>query len=79
MRTVAAALALLGMTSPAAAQELEPITDRGHAIDPYAGAGLGAGRIVGMGGAALAMAQGSAGALVDPAAPAVRAATSRDA
>ncbi len=60
----------------AAAQELPPITDREFALDAYDGVAIGSIRIVGMGGAALATAEGSAGTLLNAAAPAVRPATS---
>ncbi|WP_428263835.1 hypothetical protein [Haliangium sp.] len=66
---------------PARAQArpaLEPIRDRDYAIDLYQGTALGSVRIVAMGGAAVALAEGSASMLVNPAAPAVRLATSND-
>jgi hypothetical protein len=53
-----------------------PITDRDYVIDLYQGPVLGSVRIVGMGGAAVALAEGSASMLVNPASPAVRPATS---
>lgn len=53
-----------------------PITDRDYVLDLYQGPVLGAGRMVSMGGAAVALAEGSASMLVNPAAPAVRPATS---
>ncbi len=55
---------------------LPDVTDRDYAIDLYQGTALGSVRIVGMGGAAVATAQGSAGTNVNPASPAVRDATS---
>lgn len=62
----------------AAAQEFPAITDRDYAIDLYQGSVLGSVRIVGMGGAAVATAEGSASISANPAAPAVRPATSTD-
>ncbi len=62
--------------SPARAQAHPPVTDPDYAIDLYSGAALGGLRLVGMGGAALGTAEGSAGTLVNPAAAAVRATTS---
>jgi hypothetical protein len=66
----------------AAAQEIDaadfaPVTDRDFAIDLYQGAAIGSLRTVGMGGAAIAIAEGSAGALANPAGAAVRADSSR--
>ncbi|HWN66329.1 MAG TPA: hypothetical protein VNM90_01755 [Haliangium sp.] len=61
----------------ARAQEV-PITDRDYAIDSYQGPVLGSARILGMGGAVVALAEGSATMLVNPASPAVRRATSTD-
>lgn len=60
------------------AQEYPAISDRDYAIDLQNSAVLGSARIVGMGGAAIAAAEGSAGALANPAAPASRAATSTE-
>jgi hypothetical protein len=60
----------------AAAEDPVPITDRDWALDLYRGAALGSVRIVGMGGVQVALAEGSAGTLGNPAAPAVRKATS---
>lgn len=56
---------------------LPDITSRDYAIDLYLGPALGSGRIVSMGGAAVALAEGSAGMLANPAAPGVRPATSK--
>jgi hypothetical protein len=53
---------------------LDPNAD--YAIDAYSGAALGTARIVSMGGAAIANAEGSAGTVANPAAAAVRPATS---
>jgi len=80
----ATCLALLAAAaSPARAQDVDlaalpDVTSRDFAIDLYSGAALGSGQIVGMGGAALATAEGSAGMLVNPASPASRPATSHD-
>lgn len=78
---VVAAVCGLSAAAPARADNVDVtalpmITDRNFAIDVYLGPVLGSGRIVGMGGAAVALAEGSAGNLSNPAAPAVRAATS---
>ncbi|HEY8143140.1 MAG TPA: hypothetical protein VIG06_10725 [Kofleriaceae bacterium] len=75
-RHVAAALALCAGTGTARAQDFPAVADRDFTIDLHQGAVLGSGRIIGMGGAAQALAQGSAGALFNPAAPAARADTS---
>lgn len=69
--------AVLGAPATAAAQAFPAVTDRDFTIDLYSGTALGSLRTVGMGGAAVAIAEGSAGALANPAAPAVRAETSR--
>lgn len=61
----------------ASAQELPPIEDRDFALDLHTGAALGSVRIVGMGGTAVAAAEGSAGTLANPAAAAVRLTTSK--
>ncbi len=60
----------------ARAQEFPAVADRDFTIDLHQGAVLGSGRIIGMGGAAQGLAQGSSGALFNPAAPAARADTS---
>ena len=72
---VAGVLAVL-VASPALGQDLEPIRDRDYAIDLYQGAVLGSVRIVGMGGAQVALAEGSSGLIANPAAAGVRPATS---
>lgn len=72
---VAGSLVLL-VAAAAVAQDLEPIRDRDYAIDLYQGAVLGSGRIVGMGGAHVALAEGSSGLVANPAAAGVRPATS---
>ena len=66
-----------GALGPAAARaQPAPITDSDWSLDLYDAAVLGSVRIVGMGGAQVALAQGSAGTLSNPAAPAARGATS---
>lgn len=78
-RHLAAALAtvvLLTAAGRARAQDFPAVTDRDFTLDLHQGAVIGSGRIVGMGGAAQALAQGSAGALFNPAAPAARSDTS---
>jgi hypothetical protein len=75
-RHLAAALALCAGTGSAVAQEYPAVTDRDFTLDLHQGAVIGSGRIVGMGGAAQGLAQGSAGALFNPAAPAARSDTS---
>ena len=81
-RHLAAALAALAALAPwagtgsARAQDFPAVTDRDFTLDLHQGAVVGSGRIIGMGGAAQALAQGSAGALFNPAAPAARADTS---
>ena len=76
----AAALAALAAAAAggaaARAQGFPVIEDRDYTLDLHQGAVLGSGRIVGMGGAAVATAEGSSGLLFNPAAVAVRPATS---
>ena len=62
----------------ALAQEFPEPQDRNYTSDLYRGQAMGSARIVGMGGAATAMAQGSSGMIANPASPAVRATTSHD-
>lgn len=73
-----ASIALTGWVTPARAQTYPAVQDRDYAIDLHQSAVLGSVRIIGMGGAATAMAEGSAGMLANPAAPAMRPATSSD-
>jgi hypothetical protein len=54
------------------------ITNRDYAIDFYEGAAIGDVRMVGMGGAGLALITGSAGTLLNASAPAVRESTDND-
>jgi len=78
-RTVLAtviAVTLSGLPGTARAQ-FDPITSSDYTLDLYRGAVLGSLRIVGMGGAAIGLAEGSAGMLANPASPAVRYATSK--
>lgn len=63
--------------TPARAQTLPPIVDRNFSLDAYDGVAIGSVRIIGMGGAAIATAEGSSGTLLNVAAPAVRSATAR--
>ncbi len=72
----AAVGALVMPTAIAVAEDPVPITDRDWALDLFRGAALGSVRIVGMGGVQVALAEGSAGTLGNPASPAVRKATS---
>src|SRR5438132_2275382 len=60
------------------ADSLPPITDRNYAIELYDGVALGNTAVVGMGGAAVALAAGSSGTLVNPSAMAVRPTTDTD-
>ncbi len=73
---IAAAGAGVGAPGVVAADTPVPITHRDWTLDLYRGAALGSVRIVGMGGVQLAIAEGSAGTLGNPASPAVRKATS---
>ncbi|MBX3158704.1 MAG: hypothetical protein KF773_22235 [Deltaproteobacteria bacterium] len=66
--------ALLASTRAAAA---DPIVDRDYAIELYEGVAIGNTAQVGMGGAGAAVILGSAGALLDAAAPAIRETTDR--
>jgi hypothetical protein len=76
MRAGIVAVWLVAALPRPAVADYPTITDSDYAIDLYTGGALGSSRIVGMGGAAVATAEGSAGALSNPAAPAVRPATS---
>lgn len=73
---IAAVVMASALAAPAAAQELRPITDRDWALDLHDGAALGTVRIVGMGGTSIAVTEGSAGVLTNPASAAVRRTTS---
>jgi hypothetical protein len=65
--------------SPAvAAPETSPITDSNYSIELYDGVAIGSTAVVGMGGATVALAIGTAGTLFNPSAPAVRPTTDTD-
>ncbi len=55
-----------------------PITDSNYSIELYDGVALGNTAVVGMGGATVALAIGTAGTLFNPSAPAVRPTTDKD-
>lgn len=55
-----------------------PITDSNYSIELYDGVALGSTAVVGMGGATVALAIGTAGTLFNPSAPAVRPTTDND-
>lgn len=76
MRT-AVMVVVLTWAAVARAQTYPPIEDREFSLDMFSGAALGSVQIVGMGGTALGFAEGSAGALFNPAAAAVRRTTSK--
>ena len=75
MRVVVLVVPLVS-AGTAAAQT--PITDREYAIELYEGVAIGDSVQTGMGGAGAARILGSAGALINPAAPAVRKTTDND-
>jgi hypothetical protein len=54
------------------AQTYDPVVDRDFALDLYTGSIIGSVRVIGMGGASVAIAQGSVGTLSNAAGPAVR-------
>jgi len=68
----------LGLLVLATSVHADPITDRNYAIELYEGVAIGDNTQVGMGGAGAAVIGGSAGALLDPAAPAIRLTTDND-
>jgi len=72
------AAVVASLPAPANAQPFDPVTDRDFTIDLYQGPVLGSGKIIGMGGAAVATAEGAAGLVANPASAAVRPATSND-
>lgn len=77
--TAPAVIALVTLVAPTARAAPWPqITGRGYAIDLYEGVAFGPPRLIGMGGAATALAEGSVGLLSNPAAAAMRPASSRD-
>src|SRR5688572_2434520 len=57
--------------------QYEPITDRDYTLDLHTGAAIGSVRIVGMGGTSVAVSEGTTGAILNPAAAAVRRTTSQ--
>jgi hypothetical protein len=69
------AFGALGASAPAIAQT--EVTDRDYTLDLYQGAAIGSLRIIGMGGVSVGIAEGSADTIGNPAAAAVRPATSR--
>lgn len=69
---------LAGPRTPAARADNPPVTDRNYAIDLYDGVALGNTTMVGMGGAGAALINGTAGALINPSAIAVRQTTDLD-
>lgn len=72
-------VALAACAARPAAADLPPLDSRDWSLDLYDGAVIGSARIVGMGGVQSALAEGSAGALSNPAGAAARPATSNDA
>jgi hypothetical protein len=68
----------ISIAAPASAQSFPPITSRDWAVDLYDGVALGSNRVIAMGGASVAVAEGSAGALSNPSASSVRASTDND-
>jgi hypothetical protein len=78
MRRAAGVVGLLVLgLGTARAQPYPPVEDRDFALDLYTGAALGSVRIVGMGGTSVAVSEGTAGTLMNPAAAAVRLTTSK--
>jgi hypothetical protein len=70
-----AGLVLLLLAVPRLARADGPVTDRRYTLDAYRGAAVADYRVVGMGGASLATAEGAIGLLGNPAAAASRPAT----
>lgn len=77
VRAVLGAVCLV-IGSGSARADFPPVTDRNYAIDLYDGVALGNTAVVGMGGAAVALATGSSGTVVNPSAPAVKSTTDND-
>jgi len=75
---VAVSAFALSLASVAPAQADGPITNRDYAIDIYDGVAIGNTAWVAMGGAGAALIVGTAGALINPSAPAVRETTDTD-
>ena len=69
---------LLFLTLACADAAAQPITNRQYDLDLYLGPVLGSSKIIGMGGAVVALAEGASGIGINPAAPGVRDATSLD-
>ncbi len=81
LRQACAALAgavVVAFAVPSFAQNFPPITSRDWAVDLYEGTALGSNRVIAMGGVSVAIAEGSAGSLANPAAMAVRPTTDND-
>jgi len=74
-RAIAATVLVLLIARGAAA---DPIVDRNYAIELYEGVAIGDSALTGMGGAGAANVLGSAGALINASAPAVRRTTDND-
>jgi hypothetical protein len=75
----AGAVVVIGVAIGASARvAADPIVDRNYAIELYEGVAIGDTAQVGMGGAGAAVIVGSAGALLDPAAPVIRPTTDND-
>jgi len=70
VRSTWVALALLGLTAPARAND--PITNTNYTIEFYDGVAIGNTQLVGMGGAGSALITGTSGSLFNPSAMAVR-------
>jgi len=75
-RAAGIVLATAAALGAASAHADEPITDRDWALDLHENAAIGTVRIVGMGGTSVAVSEGSAGVLRNPASAAVRRTTS---
>lgn len=71
-------MSLLALAPAVALADTTPITDRNFAIDIYQGGVVNGGRTIAMGGANIAAGEGAPGMASNPAAPAVRPATSND-
>lgn len=78
MRAAVVAVVTLLAVDAAAQETYPPVTDRDFALDLTVGTVLGSIRTIGMGGASVAMVEQASGMGANPAAPAVRKATSND-
>ena len=79
LKTISLSATLLfALVANAEAQEFPEPSNRRHTIDLVSGSALGSSRIVGMGGTAIAIAEGSSGMLANPASAGVRPTTSND-